>query len=102
MRLLDTRPGLLAAGAEAGHAQTCPALPATEAALQRGEWPAYAGSNGALRWSPLDRIDRSNASRLQVVWRWRSPDHALRDASPASPPPSPTNRRRSWWAARSM
>src|SRR6185436_11948775 len=28
------------------------------------------------------RIDRSNASRLQVVWRWRSPDHALRDAKP--------------------
>ena len=74
---------LLAMGAEAGHAQTVPgALPAAEAALQRGEWPAYAGSNGALRWSPLDQIDRSNAGKLQVAWRWRSPDHAVREAKP--------------------
>jgi quinoprotein glucose dehydrogenase len=76
------RLALLALIAGAGgelRAQPVPgALPATEAALQRGEWPVYAGSNGALRWSPLDRIDRSNAGKLQVAWRWRSPDREVR------------------------
>jgi quinoprotein glucose dehydrogenase len=72
---------LLACAGGETRAQSLPgALPATEAALQRGEWPAYAGSNGALRWSPLDRIDRSNAGKLQVVWRWRSPDQEVRAA----------------------
>jgi quinoprotein glucose dehydrogenase len=75
---------LLAGGADGeACAQSLPgALPATEEALQRGEWPSYAGSNGALRWSPLDSIDRTNAAKLQVAWRWRSPDHAVRDAKP--------------------
>ena len=75
---------LLAAGAGGeACAQSLPgALPATETALRRGEWPAYAGSNGALRWSPLGSIDRTNAGKLQVVWRWRSPDHDVRDAKP--------------------
>ena len=60
-------------------AQSIPgALPETEAALKRGEWPVYGGSNAALRWSPLDIIDKSNAGRLHVVWRWRSADHDLR------------------------
>jgi quinoprotein glucose dehydrogenase len=64
-------------------AQALPgALPETQAAVQRGEWPAYAGSNGSLRWSPLDQIDRTNAAKLQVAWRWRSPDHAARETKP--------------------
>src|SRR5262245_21402533 len=70
---------LLCLGAVEAAAQGLPgALPATEAALQGGEWPVYGGSNAALRWSPLDIINRSNAGRLRVVWRWRSPDHELR------------------------
>ncbi|WP_296386572.1 pyrroloquinoline quinone-dependent dehydrogenase [Reyranella sp.] len=64
-------------------AQSLPgALPATEAALRRGEWPVYGGSNGALRWSPLDSIDKTNAAKLQVVWRWRSADHGVREQKP--------------------
>lgn len=51
---------------------------AAEAALRRGEWPAYAGTNRALRWSPLDLINKDNADKLEVVWRWRSPDHEVR------------------------
>jgi glucose dehydrogenase len=39
---------------------------ATKSALRRGEWPAYAGSNGSLRWSPLDVINKSNAAKLEV------------------------------------
>ncbi len=64
------------------NAQTIPgALPESAAALSRGEWPAYAGTYAAARYSPLTQIDRSNAGDLHVAWRWKSPDHAVRDAN---------------------
>jgi len=64
-------------------AQTIPgALPDSIAALSRGEWPAYAGTYAAARYSPLAQIDRSNAKDLRVVWRWKSPDHAIKDGNP--------------------
>jgi quinoprotein glucose dehydrogenase len=60
-------------------AQSLPgASDAAQSALNRGEWPAYAGTNGSLRFSPLAAIDRSNVGKLEVLWRWRSPDHDLR------------------------
>ena len=52
------------------------------AALAGGEWPAYAGTYAAARYSPLTQIDRTNASNLRVVWRWKSPDHAIKDGNP--------------------
>src|SRR6185436_9930625 len=71
---------LASAVADSARARTVPgALPPMQAALERGEWPVYAGSNGAQRYSPLDLIDKHNAGRLKVLWRWRSPDHDLRD-----------------------
>src|SRR4029077_11051659 len=51
-------------------------------ALARGEWPAYAGTYAAARYSPLTQIDRSNAKDLHVVWRWKSPDMAIKEANP--------------------
>src|SRR5258705_6978481 len=64
-------------------AQTIPgALPDSTAALSRGDWPAYAGTYAAARYSPLAQIDRSNAKDLRVVWRWKSPDHAIKDGNP--------------------
>jgi quinoprotein glucose dehydrogenase len=78
---------LIVNGASQLHAQELPgATPAMQAALQRGEWPVYAGSNGSLRWSPLDVIDKTNAGKLQVLWRWRSPDHGLRDGGVKAAP----------------
>jgi len=63
--------------------QTIPgALPDSAAALSRGEWPAYAGTYAAGRYSPLAQIDSTNAKNLRVVWRWKSPDHALKDGNP--------------------
>ena len=50
--------------------------------MSRGEWPAYAGTYAAARYSPLTQIDRSNAKDLRVVWRWKSPDHAIKDGNP--------------------
>jgi len=69
--------------APAVRAQTIPgALPDSTAALSRGEWPAYAGTYAAARYSPLAQIDRNNAKDLRVVWRWKSPDHAIKDGNP--------------------
>jgi len=64
-------------------AQTIPgALPDSSAALSSGEWPAYAGTYAAARYSPLSQINSTNAKDLHVVWRWKSPDHAIKDGNP--------------------
>ena len=64
-------------------AQTIPgALPESSKALSQGEWPAYAGTYAAAHYSPLTQINRDNAKNLHVVWRWKSPDGAIRAAKP--------------------
>jgi quinoprotein glucose dehydrogenase len=65
------------------NAQAIPgALPESATALARGEWPAYAGTYASARYSPLGQIDRTNARDLHVVWRWKSPDMAIKQANP--------------------
>jgi quinoprotein glucose dehydrogenase len=60
------------------HAQPIPgALPESARALSQGEWPAYAGTYAAARYSPLTQIDRTNAKGLHIAWRWKSPDMAV-------------------------
>jgi quinoprotein glucose dehydrogenase len=72
---LTTAPGVIA--------QAIPgASPDSTAALSRGEWPAYAGTYAAARYSSLTQIDRTNAKDLRVIWRWKSPDHAVKDGNP--------------------
>ena len=69
------------------NAQSIPgALPESTAALSRGEWPAYAGTYAAARYSPLTQIDRGNAKDLHIAWRWKSPDHAIKDGNPKVAP----------------
>ena len=64
-------------------AQAIPgALPESTKALSQGEWPAYAGTYAAARYSPLAQIDRSNAKDLRIAWRWKSPDMAIKEANP--------------------
>src|SRR6478672_2167806 len=64
-------------------AQTIPgALPESAKALAAGEWPAYAGTYAAARYSPLTQINKDNAKNLRVAWRWKSPDTAVRAANP--------------------
>src|SRR4051812_12224109 len=68
-------------------AQSIPgALPESTSALSRGEWPAYAGTYASARYSPLAQIDRANAKDLHVVWRWKSPDMAIKGANPTIGP----------------
>ena len=77
------------------YAQSIPgALPESAKALSRGEWPAYAGTYAAARYSPLAEIDRSNAKDLHVAWRWKSPDMRSRLPIQKSVPAAPMNRRR--------
>jgi quinoprotein glucose dehydrogenase len=65
------------------NAQAVPGAQAESSnALARGEWPAYAGTYAAARYSPLTQIDRSNAKDLHVAWRWKSPDMAIKEANP--------------------
>ena len=65
------------------NAQAIPgALPESTKALSQGEWPAYAGTYAAARYSPLTQIDRTNARNLHVAWRWKSPDMAIKEANP--------------------
>ncbi len=37
---------------------------------EHGEWPSYGGDAGHTRYSPLDRIDASNFSTLELAWRF--------------------------------
>jgi quinoprotein glucose dehydrogenase len=39
-----------------------------------GEWPDYSGDLRGWRYSPLDQINASNFSQLQVAWRFKT-DH---------------------------
>jgi quinoprotein glucose dehydrogenase len=69
------------------HAQAIPgALPESAKALAQGEWPAYAGTYAASRYSPLTQIDSTNARNLHIAWRWKSPDMAIKEAKPAVGP----------------
>src|SRR5260221_14441834 len=37
-------------------------------------WPAYGNDPGGTRYSPARQIDRTNVSRLQVAWTYRTGD----------------------------
>ena len=43
---------------------------APQAEPAEGEWPVYGGDRGSTRYSPLDQIDVSNVSDLEIAWRW--------------------------------
>ena len=52
----------LLAAPSALRAQAIPgALPESSKSLSQGEWPAYAGTYAASRYSPLTELDRDNA-----------------------------------------
>jgi len=52
------------------------ALPAWAAKSSEGDWGYYGGDAAATRFSPLQQIKRSNASKMKVAWT-----HACGDAS---------------------
>jgi quinoprotein glucose dehydrogenase len=53
--------------------------------LNRGEWPAYAGTNASMRYSPLDQINRDTVAKLQIAWRQSAAPAEVREGRPAPP-----------------
>ena len=47
-----------------------------------GEWRAYAGDNGATKYSPLDQIDAGNVDQLRVAWTRPTVDRSILDVVP--------------------
>ncbi len=45
------------------------------AAQRPGDWPAYGGSPGGTRYSPLGEITRANVSQLRLAWVFRTGDY---------------------------
>jgi len=44
------------------------AIPSTA----NGEWPSYAGDLASTHYSPLDQINASNFSKLEIAWRFKT------------------------------
>ena len=66
--------GALAAGLVVSAAASALSGAEKRAAAPQSEWRAYGGDLANTKYSSLDQIDRTNVARLQVAWRWRSPD----------------------------
>ena len=43
-----------------------------QSGTKNGEWRSYAGDVGSTRYSPLDQINASNFSKLEVAWRFKT------------------------------
>ena len=54
-----------------------------------GEWRSYAGDIGGKKYSPLDQIDRSNFTDLEIAWEWMSVDNFVSTETPGGG---------EWWA----
>ena len=42
-----------------------------------GQWRSYGGDDGSTKYAALDQISAGNVDRLEVAWRWESPDGAI-------------------------
>lgn len=51
-----------------------------------GDWRFYAGDSASTKYSPLDSITPDNVQRLQMAWRWSSPDNDVVRANPTARP----------------
>ena len=45
-----------------------------EKATPEGDWRRHGGNHNSDKYAPLDQIDGSNFSELELAWRYRSPD----------------------------
>src|SRR5262245_61483913 len=59
--------------------------PVTEAMLRNpapGDWLNWRRTDNAWGYSPLDQINRQNASQLQLAWSWAMDDTGANEATP--------------------
>ena len=47
-----------------------------------GEWHAFAGDNGATKYSPLDQINEDNDGDLRIAWSRPTVDQSILDVVP--------------------
>jgi quinoprotein glucose dehydrogenase len=50
------------------------------------EWTHYSGNAASHKYSPLDQINKDTIGKLQIAWRWASPDNAVVEANPTARP----------------
>ena len=50
----------------------------TQHGAKSGQWHAWAGDPGSTRYAPLDQINASNFSKLQVAWRFKTDAFGVR------------------------
>ncbi len=63
------------------------ALPVVaQTGAQDGQWRSYGGDDGSTKYAALDQIDADNVDRLQVAWRWTSPDGTVAFDNPRGRP----------------
>jgi len=43
-----------------------------QSGTSNGEWPSYAGDLSNYRYSPLDQINATNFSKLEIAWRFKT------------------------------
>ena len=68
------------------------ALPlAQKGAPANGEWRTYGGDTGGARYSPLDQINASNFSKLELVWSFKSENLGARPTFEAQATPLMVN-----------
>jgi quinoprotein glucose dehydrogenase len=49
-----------------------PPLATAQTGATNGEWPAYGGDGGGMRYSSLDQINAGNIKDLEVAWVWKA------------------------------
>lgn len=67
------------------HAQVRDYRPVSEATLRNpaaGDWLHWRRTDSAWGYSPLDQINRQNASQLQLAWSWAMDDTGAQEAAP--------------------
>ena len=55
---------------------------AQQGAPTNGEWPTYGGDLGSTKYSPLEQIDATHLSELEVAWQWQSADAYISKSTP--------------------
>ncbi|AMW05175.1 pyrroloquinoline quinone-dependent dehydrogenase [Gemmatimonas phototrophica] len=55
---------------------------ATRATVAQGvDWPHPSGDAGAMRFSTLSDISRTNVAQLQIAWRWRTGERSIAEGA---------------------
>jgi quinoprotein glucose dehydrogenase len=81
--------GLLAIAASPSTARAQQDGPWQTYGTENGEWRSYSGNIASQKYSPLEQIDASNFSDLEIAWRWKSVDAMVSRTMPDGS---------EWWA----